>query len=160
MEPKFNSYDVPLIFDIYNSNLCYGLISAQSFPKICQFPLYVSAGELSVTLRSNPHKIVLTDDQLEDIKEFNYLLYNDVLGIMKKCLIFNKNPDGCVLFVVPFDKAQDVIRFDVIRENKKLVTKDQVLMSDEKMNLNSADFLEKIVIPNYRLDETVCDIST
>ncbi|CAH0552970.1 unnamed protein product [Brassicogethes aeneus] len=140
------------LYDMYSSNLCYGVLSPRALPVICDFPTYVSLGTVNVSVEINKGCVVLTKTDLDDIKEFQYLIFNDVLEVLKPFLIFDNSHESQLLLVVPVNKQYRTIDFDVLRNHFSLKPMYGSLTLDEKLNLDvtQENYLKKIVSPTYR----------
>ncbi|GJQ77072.1 Dcr-2 [Trypoxylus dichotomus] len=139
--------------DLYSSNLCFGIISPNEFPQICTFPLYVKSGEIRVDICTNARTIGINLENLEEIQHFNYLIYNDILCLLKNFLTVD-NED--TIFIVPVDKVRKEIDFELIRNHKKLKDRIREPTLEERVGLEVSEttFLNKIVTPWYRKDDT------
>lgn len=160
LTPKFSLTDLNTLtmFSMYSSNLRFGLITPKELPKICDFPLYVSAGEINVSLEVN-HNLSLTEENLQLLQSFHYLIFNDVLKILKKFLVFDKEYNEGILLLAPVIKRDDdyVIDFNVVKE-KNFVNNpktEPTVQERLSMRVTEENYINKIVMPWYRPDETV-----
>lgn len=166
LTPKFDqentfSHD-HLVYSMYtSSSTCFGLISAKPFPPLCKFPIFIRPGKIEVELQTNYKTVVLSEKQLKDIKEFHFLLFNDVLEIVKPFLIINNKENKETLFNVPLNADLDYdIDFEIMENNKFLVNKTAEPNEEQKLNLvvNDETYLGTIVTPWYRYEETVSSL--
>lgn len=162
MSPKFNEINTStyndLIYKLYKSSNCFGIISAKPFPMLCKFPLFVQLGEIEVDFQTNYKTVCLTEKQLIDIKEFHFFLFNDILEIVKPFFVLDNDENKETLFNVPLNADLDYnIDFEIIKNNKSLVNKTIEPTLEQKMNLvvNDETYLGKIISPWYRYEETV-----
>lgn len=146
------------MFDLYNADLTYGLISSKELPTLCSFPIFVTQGEIDVSLLANYKEIHLNQDQLNGIKHFNYLVFNDLLKILHSFLVIDIENENNKIFCVPVDKRNDYnIDFDVILNNKELLPiMEPTTIQRHSIAVNDDTYLYKIITPWYRSDDTVC----
>lgn len=139
---------------LYSNNLCFGILSSRPFPVLCEFPLYVKSGEITVNIDVNVDTVTLGDADLEEIRRFNYLMYKDVLGLLKGFLVVNNHD---TIFVVPVNKERKEIDFVTMREHRTLKDRCRELTREERLSMDVSEttFLHKIVTPWYRKDDTV-----
>lgn len=137
---------------MYTSNLCYGLVSPNEVPDICDFPIYVSLGTLNVTLKVNVTSIVLSDDDISLIREFNVMVLSDILKCLREFVVADIGKDAETMLLVPVDKNLGCIDFNVLKEYKTIKQQWQELTTDERLNLNVTQetYLRKVVSPWYR----------
>lgn len=156
LTPCFDTSNISadIMADQYQSNLCFGIVSVNMFPNICKFPLFERSGKIEVNIMNNVKTISLSTSDIEDIRQFNYLVYNDVLGLLKTFLIID-NKDS--IFIVPVDKERQEIDFNVIKEHRTLKDKLREPTREERLSLEVSEttFLGKIITPWYRKDDTV-----
>ncbi|KAJ8962251.1 hypothetical protein NQ318_018225 [Aromia moschata] len=157
LEPRFSrqSEDVnnSTIFDSYTSPLCFGIITPNKLPVLCDFPIYVSLGTINVSLQVNQKQVILKETDINAIREFHYLIFDDVLKILQIFLFFDNSSEAEMLLLAPVNKSTLEIDFSVINNYKEV--KDVLeLTSDEKKNLEVTQetYLRKIVSPWYRRD--------
>ncbi|KAJ3665477.1 hypothetical protein Zmor_000970 [Zophobas morio] len=155
---RTEDFNQATIYDLYKTSLCFGILSPKPLPELCKFPVFDSTGTIEVDIKANVKQIVLTNNELMQLREFHYLIFNDLLEILKNFLIFDNNGTNSeTLLVVPVQDAIDVfIDFDVVREHKTLKNKLEHA-SSERMNLqvNEETYLRKIVSPWYRTQPTM-----
>lgn len=157
LEPQFlrRSHDIndSTMYDIYTSSLCFGILTPKPIPVLCNFPIYVSLGTISVSLQVNAKQVTLQEEEINAIKSFHFLIFDGVLKILQSFLIFDNTDQAEMLLVVPLDKSSCTIDFDVIK-NYKDVKNVMELTREEKLNLEVTQdtFLRKIVSPWYRRD--------
>lgn len=157
LEPQFSrrSQDIneSTIYDIYTSPLCFGILTPKLIPVLCDFPIYVSVGTINVSLEVNVKQVTLQKEDVDGIKRFHFLIFDEVLKILQSFLIFDDTQQAEMLLVVPVNKLTCTIDFDVIK-NYKEIKNVMEMTREEKLNLDVTQetFLKKIVSPWYRRD--------
>lgn len=160
LKPNFTPDDVDIglaaISDIYSSNLCYGLVTANPLPEICKFPVYVSAGEIQVEFKVNQSTVELTSEQIDEIRRFHVFVFNDVLRILQVFLMLDNSEDAPAMLVVPLRRDSCEIDFNIVKEHTHLEPVEEP-SRDVKASLEvtAENYLGKIVTPWYRPQLTV-----
>lgn len=120
-------------------------------PVLCDFPIYVTLGCINVTFELNQGELTFNEDDLRIIKQFHFTVFDGVLKILQSFLIFDNSPEAETMLLVPVNKANKKIDFDILR--REYVIKNILeLTSDEKQQLEVTQdtYLKKIVVPWYR----------
>lgn len=140
---------------MYVSNLCFGIVTAQPLPQLCAFPIYVSDGEITVELSVNRDQVLLTAEQILELREFYTTVLRDVLKVLQPFLLINNSDDAEMFLLVPIRKDVVEIDFDVVRKHKR-VQEPKPPSHEERVSLEvtEEDFLGKIVWPWYRHNNT------
>ncbi|XP_044259487.1 endoribonuclease Dicer [Tribolium madens] len=151
---RSENLDAATIYDMYKTPLKFGLLSPKPLPDLCKFPLFDSNGTLEIDIKNNVKEMTFAINEIKEMREFHFLVFNNLLEILKEFLIFdNIGKNSEMLLVVPVqDHNGDVqIDFQVIRDHKILKNKYEPAAT-ERMNLNVNDetYLHKIVSPWYR----------
>lgn len=86
----------------------FGFLTFNPLPKLCDFPLFLTVGEVVTTIAVNYAVIELNIQLLEVIKQFHYFIFNQVLAIAKQFLVYD-GTENC-MFVVPIkaDNGYDI----------------------------------------------------
>lgn len=144
------------MFDTYNSNLCYGLITANPLPEICSFPIYVSAGEIKVDFKVNYNTTELTTEQIQLIRRFHVFVFWDVIRILQSFLMLDNGCDTAMMLLVPLFRDRGEIAFDVVEKHERMEPVEEPSRGVKASLVVTADnYLGKIVTPWYRPQETV-----
>lgn len=155
LQPEFERREELMqssFYDIYTSDLCYGLITPNAVPTIADFPIYVNYGTLTTKLDVNVAQVVLTEQDIVDIKTFNFNVFSKILDCLRHFLIFDNGRDAECMILVPVEKNSTRIDFDVLRNHKQIKESSVELTREEKLSLNvtTDSYLKKIVSPWYR----------
>lgn len=137
---------------MYTSNLCYGLVTPNEVPVICDFPIYVSLGTLNVSLKVNVTSMALSEEDIALIREFNVMVLSDILKCLREFVVSDIGKDAETMLLVPVNKNLGSIDFNVLKEYKTIKHPWQELTTEERLNLNvtQESYLRKIVSPWYR----------
>lgn len=73
----------------------------------------MNVGELNVTVKPDYAKMVLNEDDIKLLKTYHTLLFSEVIPVIKRFMVFDKdNLDNCFL-VVP--RKYDFVQLHVMR---------------------------------------------
>lgn len=155
---KFGDVDLATrtLWDMYENDLCFGIVTAKPLPELCEFPVYVTMGEIEIALDVNRNTVALNEDQIMGLRGFHTLVFGDLLKLVKTFVIFD-NADGCeMMLLAPVRKSSGAVDFDVVNRYKTLNTVMEP-SEVERRNLivEEENYLHKIVTPWYRSVETV-----
>ncbi|CAG9787806.1 unnamed protein product [Diatraea saccharalis] len=128
----------------------YGLLTPSNLPKLCDFPMFLTVGEVATSLEVN-YAVIQLDLMLFDlVKQFHYFLFGQVLDIVKKFLVYDGVDNN--MFVVPIkeDNGYD-IDWDVMQQYK-YIRPVEVPSYEERKNLRVTkdDYINSVVTPWYR----------
>ncbi|XP_075975251.1 endoribonuclease Dcr-2 [Anticarsia gemmatalis] len=96
------------LFKLLQMKECYGFLTQKPLPQICKFPMFMTVGEVGTSIEVNYAVIKLKDTLFELVKKYHYFLFDQVLGIAKKFLVF-EGKVNC-MYVVPLqeDNGYDI----------------------------------------------------
>lgn len=139
-------------YNMYTSDLCYGLLTPNPLPTLCDFPIYVSMGTIDVVLKTNVAAVKLGADDLNDVKQFNVLVLDGILKCLRQFIIVDNGDDAESLLFVPVKKDLGSVDFDVLRQHKTIRETWTELTREERLALNVThdEYLRKIVSPWYK----------
>ncbi|XP_044009238.1 endoribonuclease Dicer-like [Aphidius gifuensis] len=151
--PSLNRHKV--FYNYLNNDCCYAILSSKKLLAIPSFPIYMQNGQLNVDIAVNHSELILTSSDIDKLKNFHWIIFNDILDILKKFLVFDNDNLSNNYFIVPVNE-QWKINWDLIEKYKKvvLIPANECTKIDD--NVSSFDFsntLEEnwqIVKPSYR----------
>ncbi|XP_050314250.1 endoribonuclease Dicer isoform X2 [Anthonomus grandis grandis] len=140
------------LYQMYKSNQTYGLITPNEVPSVCEFPIYTAFGAINVKLQLNVSNVLLNQEELHNIREFNVVILGDVLNGLKPFIIIDNGEEAENMLFVPINKEMKMIDFDVLKENKTVRPSWVSLTSEERLTLTvtNESHLHKVVSPWYR----------
>ncbi|XP_031333092.1 endoribonuclease Dicer-like [Photinus pyralis] len=160
LQPLFSSNSnlgIEMLSELYKSQLCYGLLSMQKLPRLCQFSVHVTAGEVLVNLNVNYREVCLTEEEILHLKGFHCLIFRDLLRILKSYLVLGNDGDNDGLLLVPVKRYATHVEIDMETaiNNKELIDQKTPLTDEEKLCLDVCDdnYRRSIVTPWYRADD-------
>ncbi|XP_043502989.1 endoribonuclease Dicer isoform X2 [Polistes fuscatus] len=148
------AYSVPqdnrnlIFYNLLNDPAGFGILSTKSIPKIPSFPIFMNVGELNVNTKVDYEKLVLTDEQIEELKIFHTTIFSKIVLVIKEFMTFDiDNLDNCFL-IVPTDN-ENKINWSVV-EKYKYISYTKCLTS-----LRPSDYELALIVPNYRASPNV-----
>lgn len=154
----FNAYNLSTQYDLMTSDLSYALLSAKPFPQLCDFPLFMTAGELNVHIDVNREMVKLTKEELYKLRYFNNFVYKEILKILKEFLIYDNTKEAGTILLVPVrgtSNGELKIDYDVIDLYTKYnIIEEPTTSYKANINVTNENYLAHVVIPWYRLSDT------
>nr|XP_023020794.1 endoribonuclease Dicer-like [Leptinotarsa decemlineata] len=151
-EPLFQRPTDPndsAIYDLYCSNLQYGILTPSPLPVLCDFPLYTPLGEMKTSLRVNQKKLTFTREEIVQLRKFQALVFGDILKTLHPFVVFDNGEEVSTLIVVPLEKGSKLAENLLWNAAVKKVVEPT---EEEKLELATThdEFVGKIVSPWYR----------
>lgn len=121
------SYSIPsnnrqkVFYNHLNNKAGYAILSNKKLPILPTFPIHMNVGQLNVNIAVNHSKLILVSSEIEKLKKFHWLIFNDVLEVVKNFLIFDKNNMDNSYLIVPIDKNWQ-INWELIEKYNKIQT--------------------------------------
>ncbi|CAG9562769.1 unnamed protein product [Danaus chrysippus] len=128
----------------------YGFITYDSLPELCEFPMFLTIGEVRTTLQVNYAAILLDIDHIEVIKQFHFFIYDQVLEIAKKFLVHDGRVNNLYTVPLKYDNGYD-IDWNVMQTYTQIVPCNEPT-TQERMSLRvTKEMYENCVVtPWYR----------
>ncbi|KAI4478811.1 hypothetical protein M0804_011557 [Polistes exclamans] len=115
---------------------------------IPSFPIFMNVGELNVNTTVDYARLVLTDEQIEELKTFHTTIFSKIVLVIKEFMTFDiDNLDNCFL-IVPTDN-ENKINWSVVKKYKS-INYTKCLAS-----LKPSDYELALIVPNYRASPNV-----
>ncbi|XP_065349266.1 endoribonuclease Dicer-like [Cloeon dipterum] len=110
------------LFDVTKSKT-HGLafLTSKPWPRLCKFPVYPNYGEITVEVVTNADTIKLSQEELEKVRQFNQMLFEQILELKHNFLYLNYESGNCNMLVAPTHQkvqggiAKTVIDWSVLR---------------------------------------------
>lgn len=129
----------------------YGFLTQNPLPTLCEFPMFMSVGEVATSIEVNYAVIKLNAAMFQLVKKFHYFLFEQVLAIAKKFVAF----EGAVncMYVVPVkeDNGYD-IDWSVMTTHEEIAPV-QPTSYEERLfiNVTPENYKDCVVTPWYRV---------
>ncbi|XP_011494459.1 PREDICTED: endoribonuclease Dicer [Ceratosolen solmsi marchali] len=147
MKPKYpepNENRNFIFYDLLRSLKTYGILSTKCMPSIPSFPIFMNVGDIEITIKRNIWLKPMKLDEIETLKKFHSLIFDDVLGVIKEFAFFDvKNKDNSFLIVPVYNQCID---WEIVR-NYKIIK--NIPPSDLGLVKNS-EYELALVTPSYR----------
>ena len=137
----------------------FGILTTQSVPLICEFPVFTRSGEVTVRLESVRENILLTEEQIEELSIFHKFTFSEVLRLIKYPLQFDPQKANSKHFVVPID-CTEFDRKDIDWDFVKSIKRHKELPPNSASPEERKNFVfdpnlykDAVVIPWYRKDK-------
>ncbi|XP_059057480.1 endoribonuclease Dicer [Achroia grisella] len=128
----------------------YGLLTPKPLPKLCDFPLFLTVGEVSTTIQVNYAVVPINKTLLDLIKQFHFFIFDQVLAIAKQFLVYD-GTENC-MFVVPLtpDNGYD-IDWGVMQQYTEVPPIGPPSFTERRsLNVTRDNYKYSIVTPWYR----------
>lgn len=134
------------------TNLTYGFITPKPLPNTCSFPIFIKRGTINVSILNNKNIINLSQRKIKEIKEFNLVVFNEVLNVLNDYFILDHSENAESLLLVPVNREKLDIDHKILKENREMVS---TKYSDKAEIVNNKTYLHKIINPAYRMGTSV-----
>ncbi|CAH1964499.1 unnamed protein product [Acanthoscelides obtectus] len=133
----------------------FGVLTSKEIPKISAFPIFTRSGEVSVGLKLISKKLILTEDQIQKIREFVNYTFTSVLRLQKYLMLFDPDSSSNDYLIAPTLKTESGIKVDwdfiqVIYDN--LATVPVIVPDSDRKTyvFKEEDYSDAVVMPWYR----------
>ncbi|KAF9423593.1 hypothetical protein HW555_001148 [Spodoptera exigua] len=129
----------------------YGFLTHNPLPTLCEFPMFMTVGEIATSIEVNYAVIKLNDAMFELVKQFHYFLFEQVLAIAKKFIAF-EGEVNC-MYVVPVKENNGYdIDWNVMTTHDEIAPV-QPTSYEERLNINVTpeNYKDCVVTPWYRV---------
>ncbi|KAJ8723357.1 hypothetical protein PYW08_003269 [Mythimna loreyi] len=96
------------LYNLLQQGEGYGFLTQRPLPRLCGFPMYMTVGEVSTSIEVNYAVIKLDAKMIELVKQFHYFLFEQVLAIAKKFLVFEGKVNCMYVVPVKEDNGYDI----------------------------------------------------
>ncbi|CAB3254713.1 unnamed protein product [Arctia plantaginis] len=128
----------------------YGFLTQKSLPHLCKFPTYMTVGEVETSIEVNYAAIKLNEKLFTLVKQFHYFLFDQVLNVVKKFMVF-EGKVNCMYIVPIIDDNGYSIDWNTMTSHDTIAPVQQI--SDEEritLNVTPESYKDCIVTPWYR----------
>ncbi|XP_045498782.1 endoribonuclease Dicer isoform X2 [Colias croceus] len=138
------------LYNLLKMDEGYGFLTMKPLPKLCDFPLFLTVGEVKTSIEMNYAVVELNVPLFELVRQFHFFIFDQVLEIAKKFLVFDGTTNG--LYVVPVcNKGGFEIDWDVMKtytEIKPVVV--PTLKERRSVKVTRETYQNTVVTPWYR----------
>ncbi|KAL7303434.1 hypothetical protein TKK_0004617 [Trichogramma kaykai] len=148
-------------FEVLGSKERLAILSRKKMPLTPDFPIFMnSLFNVTISIEPNIPTSPLSDSEIDSLKQFHIVIFNEVLELVKSFMIFDYNTIQNNYLVVPVDENQK-INWNVVQEHRKL----DIIYPDHPIQVKTSDYENNFVKVMYRessyyLVTTVCEFDT
>ncbi|KAK0080172.1 hypothetical protein PV326_008304 [Microctonus aethiopoides] len=101
-------------YEMLHSNETYAILSRKQFPKIPNFPIHMNVGPLEAKIIPNSSTVILSSDEIMQLRQFHWVIFKEVLELIKSFMIFDNADEENSYLIGPVDKNWN-IDWDIVR---------------------------------------------
>ncbi|CAH2235277.1 jg8264, partial [Pararge aegeria aegeria] len=96
------------LYNLLQQTEGYGLVTMHPLPVLCSFPMFLTVGEVKTSLEVNYATIRLTAAHFELIKRFHFFVFDQVLEVAKKFLLYDGEVNNIYLVPIKGRNGYDI----------------------------------------------------
>ncbi|KYM95939.1 Endoribonuclease Dicer [Cyphomyrmex costatus] len=141
------SYDNRRIvfYNLLNDKSGFGILSTKSLPKISSFPIFMKDGKLNVNVKSDHTTMMLSENKIKLLKRFNFLLFSEIIPVIKNFMIFDNDNLENSFVIVPLNDKQE-INWNIVETYQDL----ERITPTIPFHFRTSDYELALVTPSYR----------
>ncbi|XP_045470620.1 endoribonuclease Dcr-1 [Harmonia axyridis] len=134
----------------------FGILTSKKIPKISSFPIFTRSGEVSVDLELCSSNIILSLEQISQLREFLNYTFTRVLRLQKYLMLFNPDASLNSYLVVPttsYLPNKTVIDWKFVELiNENLTILPEIVPEENRKNykFDPDKYEDAVVMPWYR----------
>lgn len=137
-----------------------GILNSKPLSQICPFPIFTRSGEVEVEIVQISDAIIVSEQQLKRIADFQRYIFRNVLSLEKDPMLFDVSNADCSYLVVPLRRlgetshlSLDFAFIDLISSVKD--TKPQLISDEDRTGylFDPRKFADAVVMKWYRDQE-------
>ncbi|XP_034947667.1 endoribonuclease Dicer-like [Chelonus insularis] len=144
-----------VLYNLFKSSSSFAILSSKKIPKLPEFSIYMKMGRVNVKLQTNFKCLKLSSEEIQELRHFHWLIFKDILSLLKEFMIFDSQSKENNFLIVPTDKDGE-LNWSVIRNYKSLekvyprnIPQNAITNGiDDVILENYSDW--ELVSPNYR----------
>ncbi|XP_020280276.1 endoribonuclease Dicer [Pseudomyrmex gracilis] len=134
-----------VFYELLRNKSGFGILSTTKMPLIPTFPLFMKDGNLNVDIKSNHSTMTLSEKEIEMLRKFHFLLFSEIIPVIKCFMIFDNDNLENSFLIVPLDDNQN-INWDVVGTYQHL----DRIMPSKPFCFKTSDYDLALVTPTYR----------
>ncbi|XP_063241716.1 endoribonuclease Dicer-like isoform X2 [Bacillus rossius redtenbacheri] len=152
--PPSSDHRKAVVYDLLYQTRDFAILSSKPLYEVCKFPIFMNVGELQVEVISCARKLTLSPKQVEAAKNFNCMIFMDLVKVCKPFMIVDNEDKEQCYYVVPSiidgDGLYDV-DWDVVFCCMEIPPIERPSEESQKTMDISKESLElKVIVPWYR----------
>ncbi|XP_049872216.1 endoribonuclease Dicer [Pectinophora gossypiella] len=138
------------LYNLLRQGEGYGILTPNSLPKLCDFPMFLTVGEVSTSLKMNYAVIALDAKLFELVKSFHFFVFDQVLEVAKKFTVFDGSVNNMYVVPVKSDNGFD-IDWAVMQTHKEIRPVCEPTYEERRsLNVTQENYQYHVVTPWYR----------
>ncbi|XP_011871131.1 PREDICTED: endoribonuclease Dicer [Vollenhovia emeryi] len=137
-----------VFYNLLNDKNGFGILSTKSLPKIPSFPIFMKDGKVNIDVKSDYATMILTEDEIALLKKFHFLLFNDIIPVIKSFMIFDNDNHENSFLIVPLNDMQE-INWDAVKIYQDISSLERI-MPCQPFHFKTSDYELALVTPMYR----------
>lgn len=93
------------IYEPETSQQLLGLLSSKKLSQICPFPIFTRSGEVEVDIVLVSQDVIIDEEQLMRIADFQRYIFQSVLALEKDPMVFDVHSADCSYLIVPLRRS-------------------------------------------------------
>ncbi|XP_011693477.1 PREDICTED: endoribonuclease Dicer-like isoform X2 [Wasmannia auropunctata] len=134
-----------VFYDLLNDKSGFGILSTKKLPKIPSFPIFMKDGKLNVDVKSDHATVILSESDIELLKRFHFLLFNEIIPVIKSFMIFDNDNLENSFLIVPLNDKQE-INWNAVKTYEHL----ERIEPCKPFVFRTGDYELALVTPTYR----------
>lgn len=128
----------------------FGFLTQKPLPQLCNFPMFMTVGEVSTCIEVNHAVITLNSELFELVKHFHYFLFDQVLGIAKRFVVFEGKVNCMYVVPIKYSNGYD-IDWNVMTTHTSIQPVQPTSYEERiSVEVTSENYKDCVVTPWYR----------
>uniref|UniRef100_A0A1Q3FBT5 Putative endoribonuclease dicer n=1 Tax=Culex tarsalis TaxID=7177 RepID=A0A1Q3FBT5_CULTA len=139
---------------LYSSENNFGLMTTKPLPVLARMKFFVSLGLIDAHLDSTPIRLESAGSEadLAALKQFQLMLFRDVLRLWKEFLVLDNSNEANSLLVVPLAQSRQ-IDWQVVKDFPFLAQPSELpTIARSRMVFDAQQYRHRVILPWYRTD--------
>lgn len=139
---------------LYSSENNFGIMTTKPLPVLARMKFFVSLGLINVHLDPTPIRVenAGSDADLAALKQFQLMLFRDVLRLWKEFLVLDSSNEANSFLVVPLAQSRQ-IDWQVVKDFPFLAQPSELsTVARSRMVFDAKQYRHRVILPWYRTD--------
>ncbi|XP_063981181.1 endoribonuclease Dicer-like [Diachasmimorpha longicaudata] len=109
-----------VFYDLLKDSSGFAILSSKKMSQVPGFPLYMNIGTVQVEIDVNHSEVVLSSVEINQLKNFHWVVFAEVLGIVKSFTMFDNENGENTYLIVPVDVNEN-IHWNIVNDNQEIL---------------------------------------
>lgn len=138
------------LFKLLERKEGYGFLTQKPLPALCKFPMFMTVGEVGTSIEVNYAVIKLNSTLFDLVKQYHFFVFDQVLGIAKKFIVFEGKVNCMYIVPVKDDNGYD-IDWTVMTTHDTIAPVQPTSFEERStLNVTPENYKNCVVTPWYR----------